>query len=574
MILIKKILIICFFVSLKLFSQNSFNQNESLKIDSLIKKDQWDLVHLKLLNENLKFKRISNYKLPYHLLIKLDSSTVLYKKGKYSEAKKAVLSSINQVEINKSSLSLSHYSGLKHIAITRLFYIEKRLGNISQGLKYLNLFSRGMDPIYNKKRLIFYAVAYTELGNYPKSIKLLNTHLKDILSDEKGILYRGVPRIEEIAATHNTKGDTFVKWYKDSGNKKILDSAQCSYKKATEIMKSNSYLGPYSRALLIGRLANISLLRKQYKYSLYLYNKCEQDSVLMGKNFSRETVWLGKAEIYTFLEKSDSALYYIHKLYSEKTPVKCTYENRLKIYYLLSLNYENKSDNTNAYKFAKLSLSEIGKKKVQDIYGNNFLGKYEQMEIKSVSDEIVNENKKNTFLLIAFITASIGFIFYKYNKRKKRIFAEFQKTIEERENTLVRIFAVEKNKNSTIVEDKVANRILNNLDLLESKKLFLSNNFKLTSMAKQLNTNTAYLSNILNEHKGISFSEYINDLRISYVLKELEQNQVFRKYTIQTISEEIGYKSSTTFIKAFRDRTKMTPSKYIKELNNLGNDIL
>lgn len=130
MISIKKILIIIVFVSINIFPQNSFSQNESLKIDSLIKKNQWDLVHLKLVNENLKFKRISNYKLPYHLLIKIDSGTVLYKQGKYLEAKKAVLSSINQVETSKTNLSLSHYNGLKHIAITRLFYIEKRLGNI------------------------------------------------------------------------------------------------------------------------------------------------------------------------------------------------------------------------------------------------------------------------------------------------------------------------------------------------------------------------------------------------------------------------------------------------------------
>ncbi|WP_089734473.1 helix-turn-helix domain-containing protein [Chryseobacterium jejuense] len=42
-----------------------------------------------------------------------------------------------------------------------------------------------------------------------------------------------------------------------------------------------------------------------------------------------------------------------------------------------------------------------------------------------------------------------------------------------------------------------------------------------------------------------------------------------RKYTIQTIAEEVGYKSSTTFIKAFKDRVKMTPSDYIKQLENI-----
>lgn len=568
MILIKRILMVFLFLSVQVFSQHSFNQKESLTIDSLIKKDQWDLVHLKLLNENLKFKRFSKYKLQYHLLIKLDSATVLYKQGKYPQAEKAVLSSLNQVEINRNNLNSLHYDGLKHIAITRLFYIEKRLGNISQGLKYLNTFSQGMSPIYKKKQLIFYAVAYTELGNYKKSIELLNIHLKDIQSDSKDALYNSFLKNEEIASTYNTMGDAFVKWYKDTGNEKLLDSAFQNYEDAYKIMKSLSNFSLYSKALFINRQANIKLLKKQYKNSLILYNKCEKDSVLMDKNFSRETVWLGKAEIYTFLKKTDSAFYYIHKIYDEKLPTKCTYENKLKIYHLLSLNYENSNDNKNAYKFAKLSLSEIGKKNIQDISGNNFLGAYEKQEIKASSEETVGTNKKYTYLLIfLIILLSGGVIFYiKYhdNQRKKKIVAEAEKN-----NLSIIPIEIEKNKNLTVIEDEVVNRILKNLEMLEFRKKFLSNNFKLVSIAKQLNTNTAYLSKIINEHKGISFSEYVNDLRINYLLEELQQNQILRKYTIQTISEEIGYKSSTTFIKAFKDRVKMTPSEYIKNLNNL-----
>ncbi|MGO4711012.1 helix-turn-helix domain-containing protein, partial [Chryseobacterium sp. 2TAF14] len=57
-------------------------------------------------------------------------------------------------------------------------------------------------------------------------------------------------------------------------------------------------------------------------------------------------------------------------------------------------------------------------------------------------------------------------------------------------------------------------------------------------------------------------------LRIDYVVKELHKNSVFRKYTIQTISEEVGYKSPTTFVKAFKDRTQLTPSDYIKQLDD------
>jgi hypothetical protein len=248
MIPAKKIFYILFFISIRIFFQNSFSQKTSLEIDSLIKKDQWELVHFKLNDENLKFKRISKYPLRYHLLIKVDSASVLYKKGKYSEAKNAILSSLNQIENSRNTLQVPDYEGLKHIAITKLFYIEKRWGNILQGLKYLNYFSKGMSPVYKKKQIFFLAVAYSELGNYTKSIELLNIHLKDIKFDVKNSLYNGFLKNREMAAAYNTKGDTFVKWYKDLGESKLLDSAQYSYENAYEIMKSLSNFSLYSTA--------------------------------------------------------------------------------------------------------------------------------------------------------------------------------------------------------------------------------------------------------------------------------------------------------------------------------------
>lgn len=573
MISTKKTVIIFLFLCVKIFSQHLFSEKESIKIDSLIKKNQWNLVHLKLLNENLKFKRISKYPLHYHLLIKLDSASVLYKQGKYMDAKKAVLLSLDQVEIDKSDLSVLHYEGLKHIGITRLFYIEKRLGDISQGLKYLNAFSQGMDAVYKKKQIIFYAVAHAELGNYKKSIELLNRHLKDIYSDSKNSLYSGFSKNEEIASTYNTTGDTFIKWYKDTGREQLLDSAHHHYENAYRIMKSLPDFCVYSKALFMSRQANIELLKKQYNSSLLLYNTCEKDSVLMNKNFSRETVWLGKAEVYTFLKKTDSAFYYINKIFNEKLPTKCTYENKLKIYHLLSINYENSNDSKNAYKFAKLSLAEINKKNIQAHSGNNFLGAYEKSEIKYASEETIKKNRENTLVLILFITilfiSGVFYMKYHYNRKKNRVFVEFQKKIEEKSNVPIQPVALEMYGNLTVViEDKLVDRILKNLDMLESKKKFLSNNFKLATIAKQLDTNTAYLSKIINDRKGMSFSEYVNDLRINYLLVELQHNPRFRKYTIQAISEEIGYKSTTTFIKAFKDRINMAPSEYIKSLHN------
>ncbi|MBB4804839.1 AraC-like DNA-binding protein [Chryseobacterium defluvii] len=559
-----------FFICIKVFSQNTSDQKASLEIDSLLKKGQKELAYFKLNQENIKFKRLSKYDLSDHLYIKFDSATTLYRNREYLNAEKAVLSTLREVENNKDKLTLAYYESLKHIGISRLFYIEKRMGNVSQGLKYLKFFSQGLSPIYQKKQRIFFAVAYIELGNYKKGIQVLDLRINDIYQDKENVLYNSFLKSEEIATTYNTKGDAFIKWYKDTGQKQFLDSSKLNYERAYQIMKHSSIHAQHSKTLLTHRLAHIALLKKQYNYSLSLYNKCEKNSVLMEKNFSRETVWLGKAEIYTFLKKTDSAFYYINKVYNKKTEAKCAYDTKLKIYHLLSINYENTGESKSAYRYAKLSLSEMEKKRVRDTSGNAFLGMYEQQEIKSVSKEMIKKNRRFTFLLIVLLVLTfsviIFFIVYRNNKRKKKTFLEFQKKIDEIHNFNIYPVTTEKIENPIIIEDELVNQILKKIDLMESDKKFLSNNFKLAQIAKQLNTNTTYLSQIINQHKGMTFSEYVNNLRINYVLKELNSNAKFRKYTIQAMSEELGYKSPTTFTNAFKSRVKMTPLYYIQQL--------
>ncbi|MGG5209499.1 helix-turn-helix domain-containing protein [Chryseobacterium sp. MIQD13] len=540
------------------------DQKASLEIDGLIKKDQWDLVHFKLCNENINFKRLSKYNLKYDLLIKLDSASVLYQKGEFVEAEKSVLHSLSLIQNSKDSLEYTYYEALRHIAITRLFYIEKRKGNIAQGLKYLNDLSEGMSPVYKKKQMIFFAVAYIEMRNYKKGIDLLNIRLNDICHDTDNILYTKFLKAKEIATTYNTKSDAFIKWYKDTGETKFLDSAQYNYERAYQLMKGVANFSAYSKALHISRKANIALLKKQYALSLSLFNTCEKDPVMMQKNFSRETVWLGKAETYTFLKKNDSAFQYLKKLSDAIKDAKCTDEYKLKVYHLLSIYYENIGNQANAYKYAKLSLSKIEKENVQKNSGNVFLGIYEQQEIKNASEEMLRKKNKSNFLIVVTL-AFFGFIFcilYDYSK-KKRAASNVQEKNQDNDTLPL---SSKKTAVISVIEDELISNILAKLESLESKKRFLSNNFKLTNIARQLNTNTAYLSQIINQHKGVTFSEYVNNLRINYILNELDKNRVIRRYTIRTISEETGYKSSTTFIKVFKERTGMTPSDYIKQL--------
>ncbi|WP_326984186.1 helix-turn-helix domain-containing protein [Chryseobacterium sp. MYb264] len=122
------------------------------------------------------------------------------------------------------------------------------------------------------------------------------------------------------------------------------------------------------------------------------------------------------------------------------------------------------------------------------------------------------------------------------------------------------------NKTTKTVPDDVTKFILNGLDTFENKQLFLKNGITLASLAKNIKTNTAYLSETINNHKGKNFTSYLNDLRIDYVLERLVQDKKFRSYKLPAIAEEIGYNNVQAFSIAFKKKTETTPSIYIKEI--------
>jgi AraC-like DNA-binding protein len=128
---------------------------------------------------------------------------------------------------------------------------------------------------------------------------------------------------------------------------------------------------------------------------------------------------------------------------------------------------------------------------------------------------------------------------------------------------------VEKHKVSYDLKDDVVEQISIGLKKLEKKEYFLQSDCTQVNVAKKLKTNTAYVSKFMNAHYGYNFNTYLNNLRIDYAIDRLKNDTVFRSYTVQAISEELGYKSVNTFTKAFKNETGILPSYYIKKVSSM-----
>ena len=91
----------------------------------------------------------------------------------------------------------------------------------------------------------------------------------------------------------------------------------------------------------------------------------------------------------------------------------------------------------------------------------------------------------------------------------------------------------------------------------------------LAELARQLGTNTAYLSRGFNEGLGLGFAEAINGLRVEHVAAQLRNGA---DGDILTIAIDAGFGSKATFNRVFKDRFGVTPSAY-RRVSTDKNDV-
>ena len=123
----------------------------------------------------------------------------------------------------------------------------------------------------------------------------------------------------------------------------------------------------------------------------------------------------------------------------------------------------------------------------------------------------------------------------------------------------------EKYANSTLTEDE-ASAICNSLnELVVSDKFYLNPQYSINQMAEALHCSRHHLSQVLNDKMKLSYSDYINGLRMEEARKLLIQPQL-NGYKISSVAYDAGFNSLSTFNEVFKKHTGKTPTEYRKEM--------
>ena len=77
-------------------------------------------------------------------------------------------------------------------------------------------------------------------------------------------------------------------------------------------------------------------------------------------------------------------------------------------------------------------------------------------------------------------------------------------------------------------------------------------------LAAHFRLNASYVSQLFQKNSGLSYCEYLRTLRLNHARRLLQASD----YSIDEITAQCGYISSTSFITAFRKRYGVSPGRY------------
>lgn len=497
----------------------------------------------------------------------------------FNESKTSILQFKKMLYRSKNSISDSCYAEIVlgiHKMERSLFW-EYCPANYTERIRFINQRKELLDSIksinvFNPERLRFEytynkhsrGIANRDIENYEKGASILKECLVEYesllsLGEDQRKLYQTM-YYNAITALGNLNLKRGI-----IENKKYLDSAEKYYQKAYDLPRENwdTYLP--TKILRQYNLGRIAFYKEKYSNALNHFH--EGLKIDTSKNYHRRlSLFLG--DCYYKLDEPDSSLTYLKKFKTyDFSGIPNFQEAIIRGNHLTAQNYLKLKLIDSAAKYADITVNEISKYEKGKRKASDFILKSELETMKKSNLDILDSKtqQKRIYLgTIGIIFAIALTIIIYLQKRNRDRQKKYQELLTRIKTDNIKVITTN-NKKELKIEDELTQRILKDLATLIKNEIFLRKDFSLHTLAQKLNTNTSYLSQIINEYKGQSFKEYTQELRIQFITKQLHENRKYRKYSIRSLADEVGY-SEAAFSSIFKKINGISPSYYIKEL--------
>lgn len=464
-------------------------------------------------------------------------------------------------EVHSSSLYPANAYYNKGVYFFNKRNLIKATDNFIKAHEYANKYYN-KDIIVRSKQSL--GLLKKETGDYKQALTLYKENFNYATSEDSILLspYDYLEVIFSIASVYNELNEyDSLYHYNKLGIKESL--------RLKDTAKFNIFILNKSKALFNERKYDSSLF--QLKKILPYYKSSNDHANLsvtyyyLAKNYLK----LKEDKIAIQLLKKVDSLYQESNDARPKTKVQESYA-------LLTSYYRNQKQLEDLILYQDKSIALTNKLHANELYINKkIVNDYDIPVILAENQKIVEEinaTKERTKLFAYFliiIIISILIISFYLNSRRKVYKKRFEELIRKKDSTLdIKTIKREKPsiKTTLNIPDAVTSKILVSLEKFEENKEFLNSKISIAGLAKSIGTNPNYLSKTVNHFKEISFSQYINTLRITYAVDSLKNDPIYRKYTLKAIAAEFGFNNTESFSKAFYKETGIKPSFFMKSI--------
>ncbi len=493
-----------------------------------------------------------------------------YIQKNYTKAEKITRGVIEFVDSLNQSLEKPCLIDRKIASLNRLFWIKKNQEKYEEAYAILiekenQILNHPVkDQLNFRNQLglkLSKAVIKNKLGMHDKAKVLLLNSIAEIQNPIVKNLYNDDFFIQWQANVYNCLGNTYIalNGKNTNPNKTLLDSATYYYDKAYNTSKLLTPIHKDSKLFYNFRKTEILLAKKEYKKAIELINNYK--NINNGCEYKHRE-YFQKAICFHNLNVSDSAIYYASKIIKDKKY--CKTSKLITMYDILSNQYNKIHKIDSAYKYSSLNLKQYelarkNKDKTFNLFYDNNFNKAQKLNLE-IKENGANKERKLilTFFALLIILATILLFVYKKEKNKK------ERLITKINNQQQPIEVEKKEYN---IDDVLENKILDKIKNINENYEFLDSNFSISSITKDLETNSTYVSFVFNKHYKESFKQYFTRRKIDYIINKLRTDGQYRKYSIQGLAQEVGYTNASAFSRAFKKQVGITPSAFLKTLD-------
>lgn len=356
-------------------------------------------------------------------------------------------------------------------------------------------------------------VANLERQNYKKASQLLQNSKTELLHLDKN------PELNLWFSI--TKG----RIYCGLGD---FEKGNYYFNQARLLLKNENYKNNYAEAYNLNGLATVYFHQKEYKKAISVLLKAFQTAQTLENLYLAEAA--SKLLIVNYIALNDNANY---KLYNTK---------------FLTINTQLEGTEQEAINTAYNLINQK--------YENYYVEKNQEYGTKFYI----------VLVLFSIIVSLCVWFWYRFQLSKKRLKEIINYLEVTRNNLIIRYKEKKVVSKKNFIPQETEQALLNKLKRFESSTRFTNNDMSLAVLSGQFETNTKYLSEIINKHYQVNFNTYINKLRINYIVEKLKSDPNFINYKISHLAETCGFSSHSTFATIFKSITGIAPITFIEFL--------